>query len=542
MKFLLINPPISGYNERDLFGSEPLGLAYLAGYLESRSESVDILDCFALGMHQIYRWNGYLRKGLTNEQIRLHLKDIQPTVVGIHSNFTMYYPDAREVAQIVRETIPNCRIIMGGAHATMEAESIVASGAADIVVRGEGEMTIFELLQAFKNNSALSDVLGLTYRNDDGRVLKTADRPLWKQIEELPFPAWHKLNMDIYAKYSRQSSPFSMNHPTASLITSRGCPFDCVFCSTKNMWRKKWRADSAEKVVAEIEYLVQHYGIKEIIIQDDNFIADKRRVHKICDLLIERKLGVTLHDPAGFTVWTVDEPLLAKMKKAGFYRVLFPVETGSEKTMTYINKPVKLSEVPAKVAYASRLGFWTQSNFIIGFPYETREDILQTIKYAFDSGFDFAAFLIAQPFAGAEMYNTFRDEGLMDGARMDKRSIYYKTQFNTKHLKAEEIQELRDYAARNYLRHRLIKLANPIYFFRYFWPKINSWQKFVYFLRISIGNFDFISNRYRKNDITVDDTEEGGIPLRPNELDEGFVNKSHMVKTLARVIGGKMLG
>jgi radical SAM superfamily enzyme YgiQ (UPF0313 family) len=508
MKLLLINPPISGYNERDLYGSEPLGLAYLAGYLETKNETVEVLDCFALGMHQVYQWKGYLRKGLTNEQIKTRILEIKPDIVGIHSNFTMYYPDAREVAEVVRETLPHCRILLGGAHATMEANSIVDSRVADIVVRGEGEMTIFELLQAFKNKTPLNEVLGLTYRADDGTLVKTADRPLWKQIEELPFPAWHKLNMDIYAKYSKASSPFSKNHPTASLITSRGCPFDCVFCSTKNMWRKKWRADSAEKVVEEIEFLAKNYGIKEIIIQDDNFIADKRRVHKICDLLIEKKLGVSLHDPAGFTVWTVDEELLIKMKKAGFYRVLFPVETGSEKTMKYINKPVILSEVPQKVRFANQLGFWTQSNFIIGFPYETKEDVLETIQYAFNSGFDFAAFLIAQPFAGAEMYNTFRDEGLMEGARMDKRSIFYKTQFNTKYLKAEEIQKLRDYAASRYLLNRLKFLANPAYFFRYFWPKINSWPKFIYFLRISFGNFSFIFNRYRKNDIALEADEQ----------------------------------
>ena len=501
MKIVPIHPPISRYNLRDLFESEPLGLAYLAAILEQEGFNVEILDCFARGINQINKTNGLLQRGLTDQQTKDILQQMDPDIIGIHSQFTMYFPDAVKVAQLVKKLFPQRPLIFGGAHATMDSKAIVEKGIANIVVRGEGEITAVQLFKALQKKLPIEEIFGLTYKGLSGEICITPDRPLIEDIDPLPQPAWHKLDMDIYLKHSKESSPFSMNFPAASLITSRGCPFNCIFCSTKNMWKRTWRADSPQKVVAEIEYLVTHYGVKEIIIQDDNLIVDKGRIENICDLLIEKKLGITLHDPAGLTAWTVSYDLLKKMKQAGFYRTLLPVETGNPKTLKFIKKPVSLEKTLETVKIANRLGFWTQANFIIGFPYETRDDILATIHYAFKSGFDFAAFLVAQPFAGAEMYDIYKKEGLLDKQSIEKRSLFFKTQYDTKYLSSREVQELRDWAASQYLRKRLLALSNPFFFFKYFWPKINSWPKFKYFVRISIFNFNFIFNRYRNADI-----------------------------------------
>lgn len=500
MKIVLINPTISGYNNRDLIGAEPLGLAYLAAFLEQKRFDVQILDCFAKGMHQLYKANGFLRKGLTNSRIRELLLQMNPDVIGIHSNLTMFFSDAEEIARLVRKVFPQRPIVFGGAHATMESRSIVEKGIGDLVVRGEGEATAVELFNALEKGASVDNILGLTYRNSLGKVCMTPDRPLLEEIESLPRPAWHKFDMNIYLKNSKKNFPFLMNHPAASLITSRGCPYNCIFCSTKNMWKRKWRADSPEKVIGEIEYLVKNYGVKEIIIQDDNFLVDKKRVDRILDLLIEKNLGITLHNATGITLWTVDYSLLKKMKNAGFYRAAFPVETGNPKTLRFIRKDINLDKIPEIVRMANELGFWTQANFIIGFPYETRKDILTTIHYAFKSGFDFAIFLIAQPFPGAEMYDIYKKEGLLKEELLNKRSIFFETQFDTKYLKAKEIQSLKDWAAGKYIKKRLFALLNPLYFFKYFWPKINSYYKFKYFLRFTLPNLNFIFNKYRKND------------------------------------------
>ena len=151
MKLVFVNSPISGYNARDLFESEPLGIAYLAAYLEQYDYEVEIFDCFAKGIHQINHIDGLLRKGLTDDQIREGLLAIDPDVIGIHANFTMYFPDAENVARIARQLFPERPIVFGGAHSTMEARSIVEKGIGDYIVRSEGEHTALEFLNALKN-------------------------------------------------------------------------------------------------------------------------------------------------------------------------------------------------------------------------------------------------------------------------------------------------------------------------------------------------------------------------------------------------------
>ncbi len=489
MKILLINPPISGHRVKDLFESEPLGLAYLAAFLEREGFDVDILDCFAMGVGQIYKAGGFLRRGLKDPEIKKLLAEKEPDIIGIHSNFTMHFPNAEEVAAIARTVFPDRPIVFGGAHATMACRAIIEKGIGDFVVRGEGEVTALELFNAIQKRLPVDGIPGIAYRDSSGKARVNADRPLLEDIDSLPAPARHKLDMDIYLRHSKESSPFSMNYPAASLITSRGCPNNCIFCSTKNMWKRRWRANSPEKVVGEIEHLVKHYGAREIIIQDDNFNADNRRAERILDLLIEKNLKITVHNSSGFYISSAGYDLMKKMKKAGFYRIIFPVESGNPETINFIRKAVDLDKVSGIVETANRVGLWTQTNFIIGFPYEKREDILTTVRYALGSGFDFASFLIAQPLAGAEMYDIFEKEGLLRSESMAGHSGFLKTRYDTKYLKAEEIQELRDWAAKQYIKNRSAAFFKPSYFFRYLLPKLNSWKKVRYFISIVLRIF-----------------------------------------------------
>ena len=181
------------------------------------------------------------------------------------------------------------------------------------------------------------------------------------------------------------------------------------------MWGRQWRGRSAQNVVREIEELITNYGVREIAFYDDQFLVDKKWVHDICDLIIRRKLGIFLSLPAGTSVWMADEQLLRKMKKAGFYRLNFPVESGNLRSLSFIRKPVKLNSVTEIIKSACKLGFWTSANFIIGFPYETKDEIKQTIKFAYNCGVDYPFFFIARPFPGSEMYDIYKREGLLRG-------------------------------------------------------------------------------------------------------------------------------
>jgi radical SAM superfamily enzyme YgiQ (UPF0313 family) len=500
MRIVLINAPVSGYNIRDLYLAEPLGVAYLAAYLDKNGFETQILDCFTQGFHQIFPVNDLLRRGMTNSQIREALVKINADVIGIHSNFTTHYPDAENVARVARETFPGRPIVFGGAHATMDATNIVAKGVADYVVRGEGELTAVELFRALWEKADTSAIQGITYKDRSGKVCHTPDRPLIQDINSLPFPAREKLDMDIYLKNSKEVAPVAMKYPVASILTSRGCQYDCVFCSTKNMWKRKWRGDSAQRVIEEIEMLYNKYGVREVVIMDDNFLGNRKRFHDILDMLIEKKMDLTLSILAGVTVWVLDKPLLTKMQKAGFYRLMFPVETGSQEAMKFINKPVNLVQAKELVQEANRIGLWTQAPFLIGFPYETREDIMKTLDYAFKFGVDFAFFYVVQPYPGADLYEVFKKEGLLQNME-EKRSTVLKSKYNTLHMKAEELDYLRDWANVRYLLRRILSLMNPVYFAKYFWPKINTFKKFAYFARATSTNLGFLFTRHRRMDI-----------------------------------------
>ena len=265
-------------------------------------------------------------------------------------------------------------------------------------------------------------------------------------------------------------------------MTSRGCPFNCIFCSTKMMWKRQWRALSAERVIEDIEYMVKNFGVREIIIYDDQFIVDKKRVHRICDLIIEKKLNITLSLPAGTSAWLLDKALLRKMKKAGFYRLCFPIETGNENTIKFIRKNINLNEVLKKIRLANKLGFWTQGNFIIGFPYETREEIEETIRFAYNSGLDYVVFYIAKPYAGSEMYEIYKKEGLL--TKVGPCSDILVSDCDTKTMKASELNKIYSRAVKGYLPYKFVWYLKPYNFYNYLLPKFRTFQGISYSMKL----------------------------------------------------------
>jgi magnesium-protoporphyrin IX monomethyl ester (oxidative) cyclase len=472
MKILLLQPYITGDNPYSIL-TEPMGLACLDAYLQDEFD-VAILDLFILDWRRLKRLGALYRRGLDDPGDILRLiREQQPDVVGLTCNFTSYASDAYDVARLIREHLPALPIVIGGAHATMDAQGVLAANPAiDYVVRGEGEVTCKELLRALRDQRAVADIAGISYRKADGTLAHNPKRPLLRDIRELPIPSRKKLQMERYLESNREALYFTKTLPVASIMTSRGCPYNCIFCSTKVVWERHWRPRSPEQTLAEIEALIRDYGIREFAIIDDQFIGDRERVRRICELIIEKKLNITLSIPSGASVWLADEALLRTMQQAGFYRLCFPVETGNETTLKFIRKPVNLAKAKATIQLANRLGFWTQGNFIIGFPYETREEIEETIRFAYRSGLDYVFFCVAKPYAGSDMYEIFRAEGLLES--VTRGSTIYSANYDTKTLKAGELQRIRNRASRNFLFYRLGTYLNPVYFWRYLRPKLTA--------------------------------------------------------------------
>lgn len=487
INLVLIHPYIT-VREANVYLSEPLGLVCLATYLKQvfqETISVNILDLYALGANAPAAKDGLYVLGIHDEKIiKAELEKFKPDLIGITCNFTAYALDSLDVASIVKKIFPLVPVVLGGAHATIEAENIIRENkSVDYVVRGEGEITIEYLLKYLHGGSPIHEVQGITYRNSQKIVVSNPERELMEDLDILPIPDRSLIDMEFYNESNKKCIWYVRKEPVATIITSRGCPYNCVFCSTKVVWKRRWRSRSLKKVFEEIEYLVSQYGIKEIVINDDQFFTEKNRIHEFCEYFIKKKQDLAFSVDAGVSVWLVDKELLEIMRRAGFYSIRFPIETGNEATLKFIRKPVDLHKAKEMIGAANGLGFWTSANFIIGFPYETRQDIEETIRYAFSTKLDYASFLIAKPNAGSDLYEIFRQEGLLD-KNVVRASHFYRSDYDTAAMKAEELNNILGKVARKWFMHKLFFFLNPTNIINYMFPKLKSGDDWKYFFKI----------------------------------------------------------
>jgi len=265
------------------------------------------------------------------------------------------------------------------------------------------------------------------------------------KLDELPFPALDKVPIEKYNVPIKQSKPIS------NIITSRGCPMECTFCFHTSIWRPR----SAENVVDEIEWQVKKLGVKEIAVNDDNFTLDQKRAEKICDIIIERRIKVKLQSMNGIRADRVDEKLLRKMRKAGFWMVAVAPESGSEDTLEQVKKNLDLEQVVQVVKWCKELRLATYSFFMIGFPWENREDILKTIGFSRKLDTDFVQFSRVFPIEGTEFYGKIKKNNILPEQPVIDDGFFFGS---TKHdaltkISNEEVSNLIKKAYRNsYLR------------------------------------------------------------------------------------------
>ncbi len=482
-KTLLILPPrtvqITGSLEAH---QPPLGLAYLAAMLESKGHKVKIIDAVAEGLsNKAMVSQQFLRVGLSDEELARRIKSYAPDVVGISCMFTAFKDDGLRVAAIAKEAMPDALTVLGGAHVSANPEQTAREPNADIAIFGEGELTLLEIVEQVEKGKKPAKIDGTAVKSGKG-VKRNKPRQLLPNLDLLPFPARHLLPMDIYFGLQRQNYAFSMRYPIIELISSRGCPGKCVFCAVHAIWGRCWRPRSAGNVVDEIEYCMQKYGAREVNFTDDNISLSKKRMIEICKEIIGRKLDIKWHTPNGIAIWTLDKEVLAWMRKSGYYRAKFGLETGSSRMQKYIGKNIDLAYAKEVIKECNRAGIWTASSFMIGFPDETEEDINQTIEFANSTHLDFARFLIAQPYAGTQLFDQFAEKGLLQGKRTKASSAFH-TSYDTAHLTAKQLNEIRISAHKQFMRSRVKLMLNPGYFFTEFLPKVASTEDFTHFVR-----------------------------------------------------------
>ncbi len=389
MKILLINP---GYQKvygksRGIAPSLPsLGLAYLAAVLDTNKHVVKIVDT----------------QGVDENAIRQTIIREEPELVGIIALTPVIY-EAFNVARIVKEISDKIWVVIGGPHPTVMPEESIQNPYIDFVVRGEGEETLLELVNSLGSGKEPDNIRGITLKKDGG-IVQNPGRDSIKDLDSLPFPAYHLLPMSSYSSVQTKRGRFAL------ILTSRGCPYQCVYCN-KKIFGNKFRVRSPENILAEIEFLIENYAIREFHIVDDIFTLDKKRVETFCDLIQERHLDISWKCPNGVRVDSVTKELLAKMKEAGCYSVSFGIESGNQRILDNIKKRIILEQSKNAVQWAKQAGIFTICFFMFGNLGEDRETMEETIEFAKSLGADVAQFMILVPYPGTEVRQIMEAEG-----------------------------------------------------------------------------------------------------------------------------------
>jgi magnesium-protoporphyrin IX monomethyl ester (oxidative) cyclase len=460
MKVLLIHPPITLLSKEIPSIVPPLGLAYIGAVLENASYKVEILDTVALNWRNPIQTNGMLQLGQKWKDIHYSIERSKPDVVGISCLFSSQAHNAHKVAELVKAYDFEVPVIMGGAHPSALPQKVLEDQNVDYVIVGEGEETMLDFLDKWSKGAPLNGIEGFAYRAEKEMKLNPK-REFIKNLDSLPIPARHLLPMEEYFTAMKSHLVTLMRRRFTSMITSRGCPFNCVFCSIHTIWGHRWRARSPENVLLEIEHLVKTYKIRELHFEDDNLTLDRKRIEKICDMIIESKLDLKWATPNGVAIWTLNKDLLKKMKKSGCYKLCFGIESGDTKTLKFIGKPVNLVHARKTIQWANEVGIWTDGFFVIGFPYEPSQSIHKTLQFAVESDLDFANFFIATPYPGTSLLDIMKKENMIgndfswDNLRVSNAGV------DTKFLTSEELNLLQRKLYLNFFKKRALTYLRP---------------------------------------------------------------------------------
>lgn len=353
-RVLLLNPPTAAVSREIL-----LNLAYLAAFLRKNGHEVRIIDATAP------------YKPVCPDGIKKIIAEFKPNFIGVTLTIT-YIPQTYLFLKNLRKIgIP---IVAGGPHANCQPEEVLENGV-DIVAIGEGEETIFDLAEYFVGAKSLKDIAGLCFKDENGRIFYSSPRRLIEDLDSIPFPDF----TDFPIKNYTGSEDVNSNPIFWSVFTSRGCPFDCIFCASHNVFGRTIRMRSARNIFEEIRELVDRFGLKKITFQDDEILCSRERFLELCDLILES--GLKINMSIRTRIDSIDKEILLKAKSAGLTRISFGIESWNDDTLEKINKKYTVDDIHKKFKFIEETRFpYIAFNNICGFPWETKKHMQKNLN------------------------------------------------------------------------------------------------------------------------------------------------------------------
>lgn len=435
----------------------PLGIAYIASSLENNGYSVDVIDANVLSFD--------------NERVVKEVLNKNPNIVGISVNIGNF-SNAKEICCLLKKHDFSGKIIIGGPISIIYDELLEFS---DFVITGEGEKSIIDLVSAITKKTNFRYVSGVAFKKND-KIIITPKRYI-QNIDNIPFPAWHLFpSLKKYKTYCRKK-------PDVSIITSRGCPFQCIYCD-KNIFGYKFRMRSPENIIKEIEFLDENYNIKELTIMDDNFTLYRERAEKICDMMVEKDFDIQWKCWNGVRAETLNKKLLEKMRDAGCYLISIGAETGNQEIANKIQRNQNLNAVRKVAKLIKKMGFLLYVQLQIGLPYDTQKTMNQTIKFAKELNPDLVQFSLTTPLQGTKLFELVKDKGNFLYDVYNFKGFYGgKAAYEIFDLKAKNVENMYNKAYIEF--YNINKIFSII-------KKIKTWEEFKYYFNAGFHLFKSI--------------------------------------------------
>jgi len=455
MKFSFINPgpnpelPIEDVKKM-VGAAPPLGMLYIATYLRENGVDISIID---------EATQGYSLKDIID-----WVKKEDPEILGF-STCSSSGRKAALIAEKVKSENPNMVTVFGNFYATFNAERILKKYPfVDAIIRGEGEHTSLELAKCLEKNGDLKKVLGINFR-DNGKIISTPDRPLIKDVDSLPFPDRELLDVEYH---NTTAGIVVAPKKFSSFVSSRGCVFRCRFCGCRRLARSLWRSRSVDNIMEEL-HLLSSQGYKQFLFVDDNFTLNTKRVIKLCRRLKKEKVDIEFF--AEGRVDNCPRDMLQEMSRANCKMMYFGIENGTQKVLDYYDKQTTTQQAIDALKAAKKSGIdVTVASFILGAPHETRQEILNTLKYAQKIEADIPQFNILATFPGTDIWEELKMHGLIDEEKHWETGVLV-SEVSPDAVPAKEIEQMihdgyqRFFIRPNYIVKQLLRIGISSYRF-----------------------------------------------------------------------------